>query len=130
MRKKIHSAGAPPAVGPYSQGIRAGNLIFCAGQLGLDPETKTLVEGVQAQTRRALQNLSAVLAAEGSSLKDVVKATVFLANIADFKAMNEVYAEFFEEPYPARAALAVKDLPLGGVVEIEVIAVVDEQHHP
>ncbi|HEC23498.1 MAG TPA: RidA family protein [Chloroflexi bacterium] len=122
--RRVESEGAPAAVGPYSQAVRAGDLIFCAGQLGLDPATGQFAsEDVQGQTRRALQNLSAVLEAAGSDLAHVVKTTVFLADMGDFKAMNEVYATFFGDVPPARSTVAVKELPLGGLVEIEAIAV-------
>nr|MBN1228925.1 RidA family protein [Anaerolineae bacterium] len=123
-REKIHTSQAPAAVGPYSQGNVDGNLVFSAGQLGLDPATgKFVSDDVQDQTRQALKNLRAVLEAGGASLSDVVKTTVFLSDMGNFKAMNEVYAQFFSEPYPARSAVAVKDLPLGGLVEIEAIAI-------
>jgi 2-iminobutanoate/2-iminopropanoate deaminase len=122
-RTRIHSDGAPKAVGPYSQAIAAGELIFCAGQLGLDPTTGALVEGgVPAQTRRALENLKAVLGAAGSDLEHIVKTTVFLADMNDFKTMNETYATFFPGDPPARSTVAVKALPIGGLVEIEAIA--------
>ncbi len=123
-RSEVQTKDAPGAVGPYSQGIQAGNLVFTAGQIGLDPATGEFVPGgVQAQARRALQNVVAVLEAAGTSYANVVKVTVFLADMGDFKAVNEIYAEFFTEPYPARSAVAVKDLPLGALVEIEAIAV-------
>jgi 2-iminobutanoate/2-iminopropanoate deaminase len=122
-KQRIHTTQAPNAVGPYSQAVQAGDFIFCSGQVGLDPETGALVEGdVQTQVRQVLTNLKHVLEAAGSSLDKAVKATVYLADINDFKAMNEVYASFFTEPYPARSAFAVKDLPVGALVEIEVIA--------
>jgi 2-iminobutanoate/2-iminopropanoate deaminase len=105
--KRIHTDNAPAAVGPYSQGIDAGNLVFCSGQAGLDPATGQLVEGVEAQTRQIFSNLSAVLEAAGLSLDDVVKTTVFLADMADFKAMNAIYATFFGETPPARSTVAV-----------------------
>ncbi len=123
MKQRVHSDHAPKALGPYSQAIAAGGFVFCAGQLGLDPETGQLAEGIQAQTRRALLNLKAVLEAAGSDLSQVVKTTVFLADMADFKAMNEVYGELIGEPYPARSTIAVKGLPMGGLVEIEAIAI-------
>ena len=123
-RKRIHSDNAPKAVGPYSQGIQAGGFVFCAGQVGIDPATGQMVDGgVQAQTRRALENLKAVLEAGGSSLEGVVKTTVFLADMGDFKAMNEVYAGFFPGDPPARSTIAVKALPIGALVEVEAIAV-------
>ncbi len=124
-RQVVSTSNAPAAVGPYSQAIQISPLVYTAGQLGMDPETKTLVEGgIQAQTRQALKNLKAVLEAAGSSLELVVKTTVFLQDINDFKAMNEVYAEFFKTDPPARSAVEVAALPLGGMVEIEAIAVV------
>ncbi len=123
-RRVIVSENAPKALGPYSQAIRSGEFIFCAGQTPLDPATGKLVEGgIQAQTRRALQNLSAVLEAAGSSLSRVVKTTVFLTNLDDFKAMNETYAEFFPSAPPARSTVQVSRLPAGASVEIECIAV-------
>lgn len=124
VRKVIATENAPAAVGPYSQGIRAGDFIFTAGQLGMDPATGKLVEGgVQAQARQALANLQAVLKAAGSSLDRVVKVTVFLQDINDFKAVNEVYAQFFTKDPPARSAVQVAALPLGGLVEIEAVAI-------
>lgn len=123
MEKKILSTdAAPPAVGPYSQAVIAGHLIFTAGQLGIDPQTGELAEGIQAQTRQALTNLSAVLEAASSSLDQVVKTTVFLAHMEDFTAMNTVYAEFFPLQPPARSTVEVAQLPRGALVEIEVIA--------
>lgn len=124
-RQVVSTSNAPAAVGPYSQAIQISPLVYTAGQLGMDPETKTLVEGgIQAQTRQALKNLKAVLEAAGSSLEQVVKTTVFLQDMNDFRAMNEVYAEFFQTDPPARSAVEVAALPLGGMVEIEAIAVV------
>jgi 2-iminobutanoate/2-iminopropanoate deaminase len=121
----IHTDSAPGAVGPYSQGISAGDFVYTAGQIGLDPATGKFVSenDVQAQTRRALQNVKAILEAAGSGMENVVKTTVFLSDMGNFKLMNEVYKEFFGEPYPARSAVAVKDLPLGALVEIEAIAI-------
>lgn len=114
---------APVAVGPYSQGIQVGNLVFTAGQLGMNPATGKLVEGgIEAQTRQALTNLSAVLEAAGASLAHVVKVTVFLQDMGDFQAMNGVYAQFFTADPPARSAVEVAALPLGGLVEIEAVA--------
>jgi 2-iminobutanoate/2-iminopropanoate deaminase len=125
-RRIIHTENAPKAIGPYSQAIRAGaagELIFCAGQIPLDPVTMKIVEGdIVAQTRRVLTNLSSVLEAAGSSLSRVVKTTVFLANLDDFKSMNEVYAEFFSAQPPARSTVQVARLPAGALVEIEAIA--------
>lgn len=123
MSEAVHSDDAPKAIGPYSQAIDAGTLLFCSGQVGLDPATGELVDGgIRVQTERALQSLEAVLAAAGLSTEDVVKTTVFLASMDDFAAMNEVYAKFFGEPPPARSTIAVKALPKGAVVEIEAIA--------
>jgi 2-iminobutanoate/2-iminopropanoate deaminase len=124
QRERITTTDAPGAIGPYSQGIASGALVFCSGQVALDPVTGALVEGdVRAQTRRALENLSGVLNAAGSSLAQVVKTTVFLVSMADFTAMNEVYAEFFPGDPPARSTIAVADLPKNARVEIEAIAV-------
>lgn len=122
---KIHTDRAPTALGPYSQGIRGGDYVFCAGQVGLDPATGRLVPGgVEDQTRRALQNLSAVLEAAGTDLAHVVKTTVFLGDMADFNGMNGAYAAFFTATPPARSTVAVKGLPLlGALVEIEAVAV-------
>jgi 2-iminobutanoate/2-iminopropanoate deaminase len=123
-RTRIATSGAPAAVGPYSQGIDTGGLVFCSGQVGLDPATGDLVAGgLEAQTDRALRNLAAVLDAAGLGLGDVVKTTCFLADIADFAAFNAVYARAFPDPPPARSTFAVRDLPKGGLVEIEAIAV-------
>jgi 2-iminobutanoate/2-iminopropanoate deaminase len=121
----IHSDNAPAAVGPYSQAVKVGNFVYSAGQVGLDPATMKLVEGgVEAQTEQVLQNLQAVLMAAGSSLANVIKTTVFLADINDYKAVNGVYAGYFTESPPARSAVQVAALPLGALVEIEVVALV------
>lgn len=123
-RRVIHTDSAPKAIGPYSQAIRSGELIFCAGQIPLDPATMKLVEGdITVQTRRALTNLGNVLEAAGSSLSRVMKTTVFLANFDDFQAMNAVYAEFFPDQPPARSTIQAARLPAGALVEIEAIAV-------
>ena len=120
----IFTADAPAPVGPYSQAIRAGGFIFVAGQIALDPRTGQLVEGpVEVQARRVLENLKAVLAAAGAQLSDVVKTTVFLRSMDDFARVNEVYAEYFPQPAPARSAVAVAQLPRGALVEIEAVAV-------
>jgi 2-iminobutanoate/2-iminopropanoate deaminase len=122
-RQAVSTNGAPAAIGPYSQGITSGDLVFCSGQLGLDPTTGNMVEGgVEAQTERALRNLGAVLDAAGVGMNDVVKTTLFLANIDDFTAVNAVYATFMPEPPPARSTFAVSALPKGGLIEIEAIA--------
>jgi 2-iminobutanoate/2-iminopropanoate deaminase len=122
-RTVISTELAPKAIGPYSQAIRGNGFVFCAGQTPIDPAMGKLIEGdVPAQTRRVLQNLSVILEAAGTSLAKVVKTTVFLTDMANFKAMNEVYAEFFPEHPPARSTIAVAGLPLGAQVEIECIA--------
>ncbi len=121
-RQAITTSGAPAALGPYSQAIVSGDFVFCAGQLGLDPVTVELAKGVEAQADRALRNLAAVLDAAGCSFADVVKTTIFLADINDFAAVNAVYATFIVDPAPARSTFAVGSLPKGGLIEIEVIA--------
>ncbi len=124
-RKAIATDRAPTAIGPYSQAIRAGDFIFCSGQIAMDPESGQLIAGdVAVQTERVLQNLQAVLAAAGADLSDVVKCTVFLADMDDFAVMNEVYGRFFPENPPARAAVEVSRLPREVGVEIEAIAFV------
>ena len=121
--KALNTDKAPAAIGPYSQAIRTGNLVFVSGQLPIDPATGAFPEGgIKEQTNQSLLNARAILQSEGLDLKDVVKTTVFLSDIANFGPMNEVYAEFFTAPYPARCAFAVKDLPKGALVEIELIA--------
>ena len=122
-RQAVTTSGAPRAIGPYSQGISVDGLLFCSGQLGLDPATGELVEGgVAAQADRALRNLAAVLDAAGMTLADVVKTTIFLASIDDFAEVNEVYARHMAYPPPARSTFAVAALPKGALVEIEAIA--------
>lgn len=119
----LHTDDAPKAIGPYSQAIRAGGFIFCAGQTPLDPATMQLIEGdIEAQTRRVLQNLAAVLAAAGSGLDRVVKTTVFMQDLGEFARMNAVYAEFFPAAPPARSTVQVAGLPRGAQIEIECIA--------
>lgn len=119
-----YTKDAPAAIGPYSQGVSAGNTMYVSGQLGLDPETGTFpADEIKAQTRRSLLNIKAILASEGLTMQNVVKTTVLLKDISEFAAMNEVYAEFFTEPFPARAAFQAAALPKGGRVEIEAIAV-------
>ena len=123
QREPISTDRAPAAMGAYSQAIRAGGLIFTAGQGGLDPATRTLVEGgAAAEAERALQNIRAVLEAAGSGMTNVVKVTLFLTDMADFTSVNEVYRRHFSEPYPARSTVAVRELPGGFSVEIECIA--------
>ncbi|MGH9414551.1 MAG: Rid family detoxifying hydrolase [Terriglobales bacterium] len=122
-RSTVATPNAPAAIGPYVQAVRAGGLLFCSGQIALDPGSGKLLDGdVAAQTRRALQNLKAVLEAAGSSLAAAVKTTVYLADMNDFAAMNEAYAAAFGQNPPARSTVAVKDLPKGAKVEIDVIA--------
>lgn len=119
----IHTEKAPKAIGPYSQAIKVGNLVFASGQVPIVPATGKFVEGgIQEQTRQALTNAQAILEEAGTSLKNVVKTTVYLSDMANFAAMNEIYAEFFTQPYPARSAVAVKALPKGALVEVECIA--------
>ena len=122
MLKKISTDKAPAAIGPYSQAIVYGNTVFTSGQIPIDPETgNVLAEGIAAQTEQVMKNLGAVLAEAGSSYEKAIKTTCFLANISDFAAFNEVYARYFTEK-PARSCVAVKDLPKGVLVEVEVIA--------
>lgn len=124
MKKAISTSKAPSAIGPYSQAIQVGNFVFASGQIPIDPATGSFAEGgIKEQTRQSLNNVNAILKEAGLTLANVVKTTVFLADIADFADMNSVYAEFFSEPYPARSAVAVKSLPKGALVEIEVVAV-------
>lgn len=123
MKQVINTPQAPAAIGPYSQAVQIGNLVFTSGQIPIDPATGTLVQGgIKEQTRRSLANVKAVLEAAGLSMDKVVKTTVFMADMNDFADMNSVYAEFFSEPYPARSAVAVKTLPKGALVEVEVVA--------
>lgn len=122
--KAIHTNEAPAAIGPYSQAIEVNGFVFASGQIPIDPATGAFVEGgIQEQTRQALTNAQQILKTAGTDMNHVVKTTVFLSDIANFVPMNEVYAQFFSEPFPARSAVAVKDLPKGALVEIEVIAV-------
>ena len=123
MKSAVNSPNAPKVVGPYSQAIKAGGLLFVAGQIPLDPASGTLVEGdIAAQTRRVLDNIGAVLGAAGLSFADVVKTTVFLADLNDMAAMNQIYATYFPEPAPARATVQVARLPRDVRIEIEAIA--------
>lgn len=123
MTKVVKTDKAPGAIGPYSQGIDIGNMIFFSGQIPLDPETGAMPEGIEAQTRRALDNVKGLLESQNLTFKNVVKTTVFLDNINDFATMNGIYAEYFEEPYPARSAVEVAKLPKGALLEVEVVAV-------
>jgi 2-iminobutanoate/2-iminopropanoate deaminase len=121
--KAISTTSAPKAIGPYSQAIQVGNFIFTSGQIPIDPSTGTIVDGgIKAQARQSLQNIKAIMEESGIEMKNIIKTTVFLSDMNDFAEMNEVYAEFFTEPYPARSAVAVKTLPKGALVEIEVVA--------
>ena len=121
--KAISTKKAPVAIGPYSQAIRVGNLIYTSGQIPIDPTTGAFVEGdIKEQTRQSLTNVRAILEEAGLTMRNVVKTTVFMADMGDFAEMNSVYAEFFSNPYPARSAVAVKTLPKGALIEIEVVA--------
>lgn len=126
-REAIRTDAAPPALGPYSQAIVTGNLVFTAGQLGGDPRSGQLPEGIEAQTLQALRNIASVLEAAGAGWKDVVKTTVFLADMADFAAFNAVYAEVLEEPFPARSTVEAAALPKGARIEIDAIAVLPDR---
>ena len=123
MRTAVQTSAAPAAIGPYSQAIRSGDLVITAGQVGIDPGSGEIVEGGAAdQTERALRNLTAILDAAGTSPERVIKTTIFLADMADFATVNEVYARHFSPPFPARSTVAVAGLPKGALVEIEAIA--------
>ena len=123
MKKVINTTKAPAGIGPYSQAIQVGNLVYTSGQIPINPVTGVFVEGgIKEQTRQSLQNVEAILEEAGLTMSNVVKTTVFMADMNDFADMNAVYAEFFSEPYPARSAVAVKTLPKGALVEIEVVA--------
>ncbi len=122
MKEAIKAAGAPAAIGPYSHAVVAGNMMFLSGQIAINPETGVMPAGIQAQTKQAIENIKAILAAKGATLDNVVKTTVYLAEMSLFGEMNEVYASEFSEPFPARSAIAIKELPKQALVEIEVIA--------
>ena len=123
MKQVISTHQAPAAIGPYSQAIRVGNLLYTSGQIPINPAIGSFVEGgIKEQTRQSLSNIKAILEEAGLTMAHVVKTTVFMADMNDFADMNAVYAEFFAEPYPARSAVAVKTLPKGALVEIEVVA--------
>ena len=123
MKKVISATAAPKAIGPYSQAIEAGGMIFLSGQLPIDPATGTMPEGIEAQTRQSFANIKAILAEAGCTVDHIVKTTVYLADMSLFAPMNEVYAQQFSGAFPARSAFAVKELPKQALVEIEVIAV-------
>lgn len=121
--KAISTNNAPAAIGPYSQAIEVNGFVYASGQLPIDPATGAFPEGgIKEQTAQSIKNAQMILEAAGTDLKHVVKTTVYLANMSDFAAMNEVYSQFFTEPFPARSAVAVKDLPKGALVEVEVLA--------
>ena len=126
MNQAISTKNAPAAIGPYSQGIKAGKTIYVSGQIPIDPATGEFAgQDIETQTRQSLTNIKNILKEAGADMSDVVKTTVLLKDIADFAAMNKVYAEFFTEPYPARAAFQVAAIPKGALVEIEAVAVTD-----
>ena len=125
MRKTVSTQAAPAAIGPYAQANILGNLVFTSGQIPIDPATGNIPEGIEAQATQALKNLEAVVKAAGSSMDKVIKTTVFIKNMNDFAAMNGVYAKFFTEPFPARAAVEVARLPKDAMVEVECIAVAE-----
>lgn len=122
MKEAIATTAAPAAIGPYSQAIKVGNMLFCSGQIPVNPANGEIPGGIKAQTEQALANVLALLNAAGAGIENVVKTTVFLSDMANFGPMNEVYGQFFTLPYPARSAVAVRELPKGVLVEIEVIA--------
>lgn len=122
MKKVIATTAAPGAIGPYSQAIDTGSFVYASGQIPINSATGEIPEGITEQTRQSLENVKAILAEAGLTVANVVKTTVFLRDMADFGAMNEVYGKVFSEPYPARSAVAVRELPKGVLVEIEVIA--------
>jgi 2-iminobutanoate/2-iminopropanoate deaminase len=121
-RQEVSASGAPAAIGPYSQAIAIDGFIFCSGQLGMDPATAQLVDGIAGQAERAMVNLESVLAAAGASLADVVKTTIFLTDLANFSTVNDIYSRHVIEPAPARSTVQVAALPRGALVEIEAIA--------
>ena len=124
--KQISTNNAPAAIGPYSQALRTGNMMFVSGQIPVDPATGLMADTIEAQAAQSLTNLKNILAAEGLSMKNVIKTTVFLADLSDFAKVNAVYETFFEAPYPARSCVQVAAIPKGAGVEIECIAVIDD----
>ena len=120
--KIIQTQNAPAAIGPYSQAVEAGGMLFTSGQLGMDPATNALPEGIEAQTRQSLQNIGAILEEANFEITDVVKTVVYIRNMTDFSAVNEIYASFFGNHKPARSCVEVSQLPKGGLIEIEVVA--------
>jgi len=126
MKKAIEPKNVPGALGPYSYAVKVGDFIFCSGQVGKSPKTNEFVKGgIEAQTKQVLENLKAVLTAAGADLSDVVKTTVYLKNVSDFSKMNEVYASFFQKPYPARATIEAARLPQDALIEVDCIAYVN-----
>jgi len=125
-RRGVHTDAAPAAIGPYGQAVRAADFVFTSGQIGAEPSSGELAEGVAAQADQALRNLAAVLKAAGTDLEHVVKSTIFLTDIADFTTVNEVYARYLSPPYPARSTIVVKGLPKAALVEIEMVALAAE----
>lgn len=125
-KKIIHADDAPKAIGVYSQGVRAGQTVYLSGQIGLDPASMQMVDGIEAQIVRVFENLRAVAQAAGGSLDDVVKLNVYLTDLAHFTRVNEIMAKYFREPYPARAAVGVASLPRGGLVEMDAILVIEK----
>lgn len=125
MKQVLHTEKAPAAIGPYAQGWKVGDMVYTSGQLGVDMETGKLAEGVEAQARASMRNVGEILKAAGASYGDVVKTTIFVKDLADFKTINTVYAEFFDGVYPARSCVQVAALPMGGLVEIEAVAMVE-----
>ena len=127
MKKVISTPDAPAAIGPYSQAIRAGTMMFCSGQIPLDPKTAQIVSGgIDAQTKRVLENITALLKAEGLTFANIVKTTIFLTDLGDFQTVNEIYGSYFKQDPPARSTVQVSALPKGANIEIEVIAVADD----
>lgn len=122
MPSTVHSDHAPKAIGPYAQGIRSGNLVFTSGQLGIDPVTGKLCDGVENQAHAAMRNLGAILAAAGTDYAHILKTTIFLTDLGNFAAVNAVYASYFGDAFPARSCFQVAALPMGGLVEIECVA--------
>lgn len=122
LNKVVKTENAPGAIGPYSQGIDTGDLIFFSGQIALDPKTGKMAEGIEAQTHQVLKNIKSLLESQGLTFANVVKTTCFLENIDNFKLVNEIYAQYFVEPFPARSAVGIDRLPAGALLEIEVIA--------
>jgi reactive intermediate/imine deaminase len=124
LRKIISTDQAPAAIGPYSQAVQAGNTVYMSGQIGLDPLSMTLAEGLEAQAVRVFENLKAVAAAAGGSLNDATRVTIYLTDLANFGKVNELMAQYFSQPYPARATVGVKELPRGALVEVDAVLVI------